>query len=193
MGLKQVLARGYWAVSRWKYRIEAPPAENAGIMIGAPHTSNWDFVMMLAISWRSGIRVKFLGKHQMFKKPFGPLVRALGGIAVDRTDPSRVVGEILARIDSGERFYLVITPEGTRTRQDYWRSGFYRIARAADLPITLAYVNRTTMTAGLGPTFRLTGDVSEDMARIRSFYDGKPGIRPRLGNVPRLREEDDDG
>lgn len=162
-------------------------------MIGAPHTSNWDFVMMLAISWRSGIRVKFLGKHQMFKKPFGALVRALGGIAVDRTDPSRVVDEILARLEGGEQFYLVITPEGTRSHQDYWRSGFYRIARAADLPITLAYVDRTIMTAGLGPTFRLSGHVSDDMERIRRFYDGKPGIRPGLGSVPRLREEDDDG
>lgn len=193
MALKRALARAYWAVSRWTYRIEETPAEDAGIMIGAPHTSNWDFVLMLAISWRTGIRVRYLGKRQMFAWPFGALMRALGGIPVDRRDPSRVVAEILARLQTGERFYLVITPEGTRRRIQYWRSGFYRIARAADLPLTLAYVDRTTMTAGLGPTFRLSGDVGADMGRIRAFYAGKPGIRPELGSVPRLREEDQDG
>ena len=191
MSIRRALASAYWALSRWRYQPYELPAEDAGIMIGAPHTSNWDFVLMLAISWRTGIRVRYLGKHQMFKWPFGGLMRALGGISVDRGDPSRVVGEILARLEAGERFYLVITPEGTRRRIQYWRSGFYRIARAADLPITLAYVDRTTMTAGLGPTFRLTGDVGADMDRIRAFYQGKPGIRPGLGSVPRLREEDD--
>lgn len=185
-----MVAGAYWRLSRWRPRLERAPEEDAGILVGAPHTSNWDFVLMLALSWKYGIRVKFLGKHQLFAGPFGPLMRALGGISVDRRDPSRVVAEIVARLAAGDRFFLVITPEGTRSRGEYWRSGFYRIAREADLPVTLGYVDRSTMTTGLGPTFRLTGDVRTDMDRIRAFYRGKPGVRPGLGTTPRLREED---
>ncbi len=189
MTIRGALARAYWAVSRWRPRLDEMPAEDAGILVGAPHTSNWDFVLMLGLSWKFGIRVKFLGKHQLFRGPFGPLMRALGGIPVDRRDPSRVVAEIVGRLEAGERFFLVVTPEGTRSRGEHWRSGFYRIAREADLPITLGYVDRTTMITGLGPTFRLTGEVCADMDRIRAFYHGKTGVRPGLGTVPRLREE----
>lgn len=190
MRIRRALASGYWAVSRWRYRLEDLPEEDAGILIGAPHTSNWDFLLMLGLSWQSGIRVKFLGKHQLFTGPLGPLMRALGGIPVDRRDPSRVVAEIVSRLEAGERFFLVVTPEGTRSRGAHWRSGFYRIAREADLPVTLGYVDRSSMTTGVGPTFRLTGDVRADMDRIRAFYRDKTGVRPGLGTQPRLREED---
>ena len=186
---RRALAHAYWAVSRWRYRAEPLPDDGAGILIGAPHTSNWDFALMLAITWRTGISVRFLGKHQLFRPPLGPLMRALGGIPVDRRRPGGLVEELVGRVAAGERFYLVITPEGTRGAASGWRSGFYRIARAADLPVTLGYVDRTTMTAGLGPTFRLTGDVAADMERIRAFYAGKTGVRPALGTEPRLRDE----
>ncbi|MPV35914.1 1-acyl-sn-glycerol-3-phosphate acyltransferase [Georgenia subflava] len=187
--IRRTLARAYWAVSRWNYRAEPLPDDGAGILIGAPHTSNWDFVLMLAISWRAGFSTKFLGKKSLFKKPFGPLMRALGGIPVDRSNPAGLVDEIVARVRAGERFYLVITPEGTRGLSPYWKSGFYRIAREAELPVTLGYVDRRTMTTGLGPTLRLTGDVSADMDKIRAFYAGKTGVVPERGAEPRLHEE----
>ncbi|WP_448073921.1 1-acyl-sn-glycerol-3-phosphate acyltransferase [Georgenia yuyongxinii] len=187
--IRRAVARTYWAVSRWTFRGTTLPREGAGILIGAPHTSNWDFVLMLAIAWRLGVSMRFLGKQQLFRRPFGPLMRALGGIPVDRRDPSRLVGEVVERIAAGERFYLVITPEGTRGATTAWKSGFYRIARATGLPVTLGYVDRSTMTTGLGPTLRLTGDVAADMDRIRAFYAGKTGVRPGLGSEPRLRDE----
>ncbi|WP_205739765.1 lysophospholipid acyltransferase family protein [Georgenia sp. SYP-B2076] len=187
--IRHALASAYWAVSRWTYRSETVPRDGAGILLGAPHTSNWDFVLMLAISWRAGLRIKFLGKHELFAGPFGPVMRALGGIPVDRRDPAGLVEEVVARVRSGERFYLVITPEGTRSSAAHWKSGFYRIARAAGLPVTLGYVDRSTMTTGLGPTMMLTGDIAADMDRIRAFYAGKTGIRPELGSEPRLRTE----
>ncbi|KAE8763287.1 1-acyl-sn-glycerol-3-phosphate acyltransferase [Georgenia thermotolerans] len=190
--IRRALARAYWAVSRWRYRAEPLPDDGAGILIGAPHTSNWDFVLMLAIAWRTGISVRFLGKHQLFRPPLGVLMRALGGIPVDRRRPGGLVEELVGRVAAGERFYLVITPEGTRGAGSVWKSGFYRIARATDLPVTLGYVDRTTMTAGLGPTFHLTGDVAADMDRIRAFYAGKTGVRPELGTEPRLSDESAD-
>jgi 1-acyl-sn-glycerol-3-phosphate acyltransferase len=132
--------------------------------------------------------MKFLGKKSLFKMPFGLLMRALGGIPVDRANPAGLVDELVGRVRAGERFYLVIAPEGTRGASPYWKSGFYRIARATGLPVTLGYVDRTTMTAGLGPTLELTGDLAADMDRIRTFYDGKTGVTGRT-TTPRLHEE----
>ncbi|MEG3614760.1 1-acyl-sn-glycerol-3-phosphate acyltransferase [Isoptericola haloaureus] len=186
--LRRGIARLYWLVSRWRLRT-TPAPDRAGILIGAPHTSNWDFVLMLAIAWRLGIDVRWLGKHTLFTGWKGPVMRALGGIPVDRRDPSRVVADILARVAAGETFHLVITPEGTRSG-DGWKSGFYRISREADLPVTLGYVDRTTMTTGLGPTLELTGDVGADMDRIRAFYADKAGVNPELRTEPRLRSEE---
>ena len=118
-------------------------------------------------------------------------MRANGGIPVDRSTPAGVVDALVRRIRDGDVFGLVVTPEGTRGGVAYWKSGFYRIAREAGLPVTLGYVDRTTMTTGLGPTLPLTGDVGADMDAIRAFYADKSGMRPALRVEPRLREEDD--
>jgi len=188
MSLRRTAARVFWRVSRWNLVTERVPRDQAGILIGAPHTSNWDFVLMLAIAGEADLDFRWLGKHTLFKRPFGPLMRALGGIPVDRRDPAGLVDELTARIAEGDGFYLVVTPEGTRSGSG-WKSGFYRIARAADLPVTLGYVDRTTMTTGLGPTIRLTGDVPADMDVVRAFYADKAGFTPSRRTEPRLREE----
>ena len=96
---------------------------------------------------------------------------------------------MVARVHSGEVFGLVVTPDGTRKGHSHWKSGFYRIAREAGMPVTLGFVDRTTMTTGLGPTIDLTGDVAADMDRIRAFYADKAGLRPEHRVEPRLREE----
>lgn len=188
MRLRRALAAVFWRVSRWRLRTERLPRDGAGILIGAPHTSNWDFVLMLAIAWEAGLSFRWLGKHTLFRGAAGPLMRALGGIPVDRRDPAGLVDEIVARLRAGERFYLVVTPEGSRSGSG-WKSGFYRIARATDLPVTLGYVDRTTMTTGLGPTLTLTGDVAADMDRVRAFYADKSGAVPARRTEPRLRDE----
>jgi len=188
MSLRRTVARAYWRVSRWTLVTERVPQDGSGILIGAPHTSNWDFVLMLAIGAEGDLPFRWLGKHTLFRGVAGPLMRALGGIPVDRRDPAGLVDEIVGRITAGERFYLVVTPEGTRSG-DGWKSGFYRIARACDLPVTLGYVDRTTMTTGLGPTVALTGDVPADMDVIRAFYADKSGVVPSRRTEPRLREE----
>lgn len=186
--LKRLVARLYWTLSRWTLTAEGTPTRPT-ILIGAPHTSNWDFVLMLAIAWRLRIEVHWLGKSSLFRGWRGPVMRGLGGIPVDRSDPARVVNDVVAQVHSGTVFGLVITPDGTRGGNDYWKSGFYRIARETGMPVTLGFVDRTTMTTGLGPTLDLTGDVSADMDRIRAFYADKAGLRPERRTVPRLREE----
>jgi 1-acyl-sn-glycerol-3-phosphate acyltransferase len=188
MLLRGVLARVFWTFSRWRM-VSEPAPDRPSILIGAPHTSNWDFVLMLAITWRLRMRIRWLGKKSLFRGWRGPIMRGLGGIPVDREAPSAVVGEVLDRIRSGDVFGLVVTPDGTRKGHSYWKSGFYRIAREAQLPLTLGYVDRTTMTTGLGPTIEPTGDVSHDMDVIRAFYADKSGVRPEHRVEPRLRNE----
>ncbi|WP_166644509.1 1-acyl-sn-glycerol-3-phosphate acyltransferase [Microbacterium sp. BK668] len=186
--IRRSIARLYWAFSRWRLVSEPAPARPT-VVLGVPHTSNWDFVLMLAIAWRLGMKIRWLGKASLFRGWRSPVMHALGGIPVDRADASRVVSEVVARIGEDGTFGLVVTPEGTRTGGAYWKSGFYRIARDAGLGVTFGYVDRTTMTTGLGPTIELTGDVGADMHTIRAFYADKSGLRPERRIEPRLREE----
>ena len=186
--LRQLLARAFWALSPWRLVTEPAP-QRPSVIVGAPHTSNWDFVLMLAIAWRLRVPLHWLGKHSLFTSWRGPLMRALGGIPVDRSAPSRVVAEVVARAHAGEVFGLVVTPDGTRGPHTHWKSGFHRIARATGMPVVLGYVDRTTMTTGLGPTLDPTDDLRADMDRIRAFYADKSGYRPSQRVEPRLREE----
>ncbi|WP_198394746.1 1-acyl-sn-glycerol-3-phosphate acyltransferase [Brevibacterium yomogidense] len=186
--IRRLAARAYWTFSRWKL-VTQPPPQRPTVLIGAPHTSNWDFVLMLAIAWRQGIDVRWLGKISLFAGWRGPLMRALGGVPVDRDDPGRVVDDIVRQVHAGEVFGLVVTPDGTRGGHTHWKSGFYRIARETGMPVTLGYVDRPTRTTGLGPTIELTGDIAGDMDRIRAFYADKSGFHPHKRVEPRLREE----
>lgn len=187
--LRRLFSRAFWSLSRWKLTGE-PASDRPTVLLGAPHTSNWDFVLMLAIAWRLGIDVRWLGKKSLFSGWRRPIMRRLGGIPVDRNDPGRVVSDVVRQVQSGDVFGLVVTPDGTRGAHTTWKSGFYRIARETGMPVTLGFVDRMTMTTGLGPTFELTGNVAQDMDRIRAFYADKSGLRPARRVEPRLREEE---
>src|SRR5699024_333963 len=141
-------------------------------------------------AWSLGVEVHWLGKHSLFAGWRGPIMRGLGGIPVDRSDPGRIVTEVVARVRAGEVFGLVVTPDGTRSGHTHWKSGFHRIAVQTGMPVTLGYVDSLTRTTGRGTTREMTGDLTEDMDRIREFYAEKRGIRPQMQITPRLREED---
>lgn len=190
--IRRLFARAFWTFSKWNLVTEPAP-DRPTILVGAPHTSNWDFVVMLAIAWRMRVDVHWLGKHSLFAGWRGPIMRGLGGIPVDRSDPSKIVTEVVDRMRNGEVFALVITPDGTRSGHTHWKSGFHRIAMATGMPVTLGYLDTATRTTGLGPTFEMTGDIAADMDRIREFYADKRGIRSHLQITPRLREEDSAG
>lgn len=187
--LRRLLASAFWTLSPWRLAPSTAPTKPT-VIIGAPHTSNWDFVLMLAIAWRLRIPLRWLGKHTLFTSWRGPLMRALGGIPVDRRAPAEVMGQVIELVRAGKVFGLVITPDGTRGAHTHWKSGFHRVARATGLPVTLGYVDRTTMTCGLGPSMEMTEDVRADMDRIRAFYADKAGYLPKNRVEPRLREED---
>ncbi|UVE96355.1 1-acyl-sn-glycerol-3-phosphate acyltransferase [Dietzia sp. B32] len=186
--IRRLVSRLYWFFSRWELSTRPAP-DRPTVLLGAPHTSNWDFVLMLGIAWRLGLDIHWLGKSSLFTGWRGPIMRALGGVPVDRANPARVVEDMVRQVDAGETFGLVVTPDGTRSGHTHWKSGFYRIARETGLPVTLGYVDRTTMTTGLGPTIDLTGDVAADMDRIRAFYSDKAGFHPDKRVEPRLVDE----
>ncbi len=186
--LRAAIARVFWWLSPWRLVREAVPVESPRILIGAPHTSNFDFVLMLGIAWDARMRIHWLGKRELFKGIAGPIMRGLGGIAVDRKNAAGVVDAVVAKARATDRFLLVVTPEGTR-QGNGWRSGFYRIAMAAGLPVTLGFADGSTKSAGLGETLTLTGDVEADMDKVRAFYADKSGVHPEYRTEPRLQDE----
>ena len=188
MPIRRAVARLHWALSPWRLVREQPAHEGPRLLIGAPHTSNRDFVLMLAISWDAGLAVRWLGKRELFAGPFGRVMHWLGGIPVDRDDPAGLVDRVVELARTDPRAAIVVTPDGTRSSTQ-WRSGFYRIAYEAGVPVTLGYVDSVTGTTGLGPTIALTGDVVDDMDRIRAFYAGKRGIIAERTTEPRLADE----
>jgi 1-acyl-sn-glycerol-3-phosphate acyltransferase len=185
--VRKPFARLTLRLSRWHTVGEVP---SSGILVGAPHTSNWDWVAMLLLMWSGGVPPRVLIKAEIMRTPLGPLLRANGGISLDRQNPGNVVRDLLAEARTGEPFLLIIAAEGTRKKGDYWKSGFYRIAQQTGLPISLGFIDGPTHTMGFGPSLRPSGDVVADMDIIRAFYADKHGIHPRLRTEPRLREEE---
>jgi 1-acyl-sn-glycerol-3-phosphate acyltransferase len=184
--IRSAFARLMLRLTRWKTVGRVP---RSGILVGAPHTSNWDWVAMVMLTWRDGVAPKVLIKRELFRGPLAPLLRMTGGIPLDRANPGETVRRLLGEAKRGEDFLLVLAAEGTRRKAEYWKSGFYKIAKQTGLPITLGFIDGHTRTIGFGPTFAPSGDIAADMDKVRAFYADKQGIHPEKRTEPRLREE----
>jgi 1-acyl-sn-glycerol-3-phosphate acyltransferase len=184
-----LVARLWLALWRWKAVPSQEPAPDRCVMIAAPHTTNWDFPLTLAIARVSGVKISWLGKESLFRGPAGPIMRRLGGVAIDRSAPGGMVASLAKEFIDRDQLVLVVPAEGTRSRTEYWKSGFYRIAEQADVPIVCSFVDRRTRTGGFGPVVHPSGDLTADMDIIRAFYADKEGLKPdRFGPI-RLKEE----
>lgn len=188
MKVRRTLARGTLRLTRWRLVGDVP---RSGILVGAPHTSAWDWVVMLLIAWANSARPQALISHTFFKGVVGWVLRKTGGVPLDRANPGAAIRALLEEAESGQHFLLAIAPEGTRGKGEYWKPGFYRIAQQTGLPISLGFVDGPTRTLGIGPTFEPTGDVKKDMDFVRAFYADKHGVNPDNRTEPRLREESD--
>ncbi|MDT9591945.1 1-acyl-sn-glycerol-3-phosphate acyltransferase [Nocardioides zeae] len=184
--VRRRIARVLLRLARWRTTGQVP---ERGILVGAPHTSNWDWVLTLLLAWDSRVRIRLLVKKSLFRGPLGPLLRSTGAVALDRSDPGPTIRRLLADAADDEAFLLGIAAEGTRGPGEYWKSGFYRISQQTGIPVTLAFLDVPSRTVGWGPTFELTGDVRADMDRLRAFYADKRGFRPENAIEPRLRSE----
>lgn len=165
-----------WAIgmSGWRIIGEFPDLPKL-IIIGAPHSSYWDGVWGLLMKVAIGLDLGIMIKREVFGGPFGPIVRRLRMIPIDRKAATNVVDQMVQRFASREQMWLGIAPEGTRKPVKQWKSGFLRIARAADVPIQPIFIDYPTKTFTLGPLVRATDDIDGDLARIRAMFAGYHG------------------
>ena len=167
------------------------PGHSAVITAG-PHTSNLDYLLMMFTAWSRGMELSWMGKRELFDTPvLGKLLKATGGISVDRSAPQGLVEQMAEEFRKNDHLYLAIPPEGTRSYTEYWKSGFYRIAQQADVPIVMCSVDKATKTVDIGPTVYLTGEITSDMDVFREYYGSKTGLKHELFGPIRLREEDE--
>lgn len=187
------LAKLWLRIWRWKAAPLEAPLPDRAVVIAAPHTSNWDFPLMLALGRIHGLRVQWLGKQELFRGPMGPIMRRLGGVAIDRSVPGGLVSALASEFQRQDRLTLVIPAEGTRSKVEVWKSGFYRISEAADVPILLSYLDKATRSGGFGPALHPSGDITADMNIIRDFYRSKTGLKPgHFGRIALAEELMDD-
>ena len=147
------------------------------VLIAAPHTSNWDFLLMLLVVLKLRLELYWMGKNSLFPFGFGWLMRWLGGISIDRAKSHNVVNETVRQYREHESLVILIPPEGTRSKVTTWKSGFYHIANNANVPIMMGYIDATTKEAGLADLFHPTGNLKQDIREIRAFYSKKIGLR----------------
>ncbi len=186
--VRRWLARLFLSATGWKPEGERPAAERY-VLIAAPHTTNWDFLYLLAFAEHFGLTISWLGKASLFRAPLGPLMRALGGIPIERSRSENRVAEMAQVFVDREALGLVVPAEATRSRAEYWKSGFYYIALTAGVPVVMSYLDYASKRGGFGPAFMPSGDVARDMDAVRAFYADKKGKYPDAFGPVRLREE----
>jgi 1-acyl-sn-glycerol-3-phosphate acyltransferase len=157
--------------------VGTPPNLDKYVMIAVPHTSNWDFPVMLTVVLKYKLDVHWIGKHTLFPWPIGWFMRWLGGISINRSLSHNTVEQAAEAFNRSKKLVLLLTPEGTRGKVEHWKAGFYHIAQKVNLPIQLAYVDARTKVVGFGPLFQPTGDFEADMKVMLAFYKDKQGIR----------------
>ena len=149
------------------------------IIIGAPHTSNWDFLLFLGVIFRLKADVRYMGKAELFRNPFGWFFYWCGGIPVDRKKSTGLVEQMVEACNKSERFVLTIAPEGTRHYVSEWKMGFYHIAKMAGIPLAMAIVDGKRKSMVVGQVYHLTNDMEADLKAIKGFFEGKVGVNPR--------------
>jgi len=162
----------------WRTQV-IPPQTARYVLIGAPHTSNWDFVIMLLFMAAEGIPIRWIGKDSLFRGPMGILMRSLGGIPVNRQERTNMVDQVVAKFEEHDALVIGLSPEGTRKKTDRWRTGFYYIALKAEVPIVMAFIDYREKVCGFGPSIKATGDIEADFKIIREFYSGVVGRYPQ--------------
>ena len=169
--------------SGWSISGTLPP-DRKFVIMGASHTSNWDFLVFLGAVHAVGRQIRFIGKHSLFHWPMGGFMRALGGVPVDRSAPQDLVSQIVDQFHAHDDFILVIAPEGTRSFTTNWRSGFYQIALRAGVPILAAGPDYPTKRGVFGPLIRPTGNYAEDMKPAFSFFHTLAPKHPERAGFP---------
>lgn len=179
-------ARFLLRTAGWRIEGELPDVPHC-ILIFAPHTSNWDFVILLLARSAFGRRIAYLAKHTLFRPPIGWFFRLTDGMPVERRAHHQLVDTIAEQFVLKENLWLAMAPEGTRAKTEYWKSGFYYIALRAGIPVVPTALDAPTKTFKIGKPVTLTGDPERDLEEFRTFYAGKRGIYPENAGLIRFR------
>lgn len=175
--IKRAIGRAWLKAFGWRVEGGHPNVPKA-VLLAAPHTSNWDLSFTLACAWAIDLEFRFVGKHTLFEGPMAPLMRAVGGVAVDRRTRENAVVRMASLFQEHEEFLLIIAPEGTRKSAKRWKTGFYWIARAANVPIIMGYLDYEKKVGGMGDLFWPSNDPEGDLGKIRNFYGSIKGKHP---------------
>ena len=184
----QTLARMMLQLKSWKLEVNLPPTPKY-VLIGAPHTTNWDLFYALLLLHATRIKPHFVAKDTLFREPLGSIMRWLGGIPVDRQSRNNFVQQIVEVYNRMEELVVAIAPEGTRSLTRTWKTGFYYIAMGAQVPIAMGFVDYPRKVVGIGPTLWPSGDIHADFAKIKAFYSQKVGRYPHLTGEIRIQPE----
>lgn len=171
------VARLLLRLGGWTPVGEIPDVPKA-VFIAAPHTSNWDGIWALIYKVAIGIDIRFFAKSALFWFPLGTLLRGLGGIPLDRDKAQSAVSEAVAMFENNDSFYFGLAPEGTRSRREYWKTGFYRIAKAANVPVFLGIIDYSEKRVGIAGRLDLSDDTDADLAKCAEFYKNIVGRHP---------------
>jgi 1-acyl-sn-glycerol-3-phosphate acyltransferase len=174
----------------WRVRYKPLPGPH-GIAVVYPHTSNWDFFVGLFAKWAIGLQFRWLAKNSLFRGPLGAVMRYWGGVPVDRRAPQGATTRLAEQMLASEWCWVAITPEGTRGYRPHWKSGFYRLAMAAKVPVLLVYIDYPNKELSVVDTMELTGDEEADMTAIAKVYEGHNALHPELAAPIRLAPRDD--
>lgn len=170
----------------WKMDVNLPVGYEKCVVIAAPHTSNWDFLYSLAVFFKLNIPVRFLAKKELFTWPLKGIMENVGGMPVQRSKNTKLVDEIINLFNQHEKLMLMIPAEGTRSRVNRWKTGFYHVALGANVPVLLGYLDYKNKIAGFGPLLHMTGNPNTDAKNIKSFYKNIQGKYPAKFNLEGL-------
>ena len=162
----------------WRAVGKVPKGLRKYVIIAAPHTSYWDFPLFVLIVFALRMNLNVFIKHTLFIGPLGWFLRYCGGVPVDRRAAGARVRQTIQEYEKNDDMVLLITPEGTRSPQPNWKTGFYHIASEANVPIAIAFVDTAAKRAGIDHFFTPTGDLDKDLSEIKAFYDAKRGLKP---------------
>ncbi len=174
-------------ISGWTAVGDVPDVPKA-VFIAAPHTSNWDGLWALAYRASLGVDIRFFAKESLFWFPLGALLRGLGGIPLDRSEARSAVRTAVSMFESRQSFYFGLAPEGTRALRDSWKTGFYRIAKLADVPVFFGILDYKNKRVGIAGRLDLTDDKDADLSKCAAFYENIEGRWPEKATPVRCAE-----
>jgi 1-acyl-sn-glycerol-3-phosphate acyltransferase len=180
----------FWILKRLGWTVHVDMQElKKFVAIAAPHTSNWDFPLSIISAKAINLKVHWMGKHSMFRWPYGWFFRAIGGTPVRRGQGQNYIQQMADLFGRSEQLVLALAPEGTRSKTDHWKTGFHYIARAANVPILMAYLDYGRKQVGIGGMFFPGDDIEADFRKIAEFYKDKHGKNPEKASLVEIRKK----